>query len=71
MRLTEPRVIILDIGSNNLCDPNITPEHLAWDIIEFAGFILTNTPGIQAVVLIQTLHRGSRWRPRRGQRSNC
>lgn len=41
------------------------------DIIQFAGFILTNTPGIHAVVLIQILLRGSRWRPRRGQRLNA
>ena len=69
IRTTEPRVVVLDIGSNDLCDPIMSPVDLALNIIELAGTLLATTPGLQSVVIMQILPRGSRWRPRRGQRS--
>ena len=42
VRLAEPQALIIDIGSNDLCDPNLSPEHLVLDIIEPYSFLLTH-----------------------------
>ena len=65
----EPRVVVLDIGSNDLCNPSVGPVDLSFKIIELSGFILMSTPGIKAVVIMQIMHRGNHWRPRLGQRN--
>ena len=60
----EPKVVVIDIGTNDLCSHHISPLDLALNIVELAGYILMNTPQIKAVVVMQIMRRGRNWRPR-------
>ena len=64
----EPKVFVIDIGSNDLCSYHMSPLDLALNIVELAGYILMNTLQIKAVVVMQIMCRGSN-SPRYGQRN--
>ena len=70
IQTTDPRVLLLDIGFNDLTDPGIDPYRFATDLIAQAGKILFSSPNsIQCIVVMQIFHRGSAWQPGPGQRS--
>jgi hypothetical protein len=60
--------VLLDIGSNDLCDINTTPENFVSELLEFIKH-LKNELHIPAVVVMQLFVRGSKFNPRNHQRS--
>ena len=51
-----PDIVFLDIGSNDLCSPEVTPERLATDIQKIADFLVIGH-GVQVVVIGAILPR--------------
>lgn len=57
-----PDIVFLEIGSNDLCDPNLEPRILAQNVISLARFIHIGY-NVQCVVIGSILPRvGSTWR---------
>ena len=52
----EPEVVFLQIGSNDLCDPEKSPESVAKSIIDLANRLILNY-NVKFVALIQIVHR--------------
>ena len=63
IKTVHPKVVTIDIGSNDLCDPSMLWSEQFLNIIELPGHILVHTTNIQSVVVMQIIHRGSMWHP--------
>jgi hypothetical protein len=68
IRNIAPAVILLEIGSNDLCDYNTTPEYLVDEILKFVNY-LKQELSIKAVIVMQVYVRGLNFRPRSFQRN--
>ena len=60
-------IVLLEIGSNDLCNSHTDPNKLAWDIINFAH-VLIDTCGIRKVLLSKILYRTRVWKLAQYQR---
>lgn len=56
LRKTCPKVVLLEIGSNDLCDPEVAPEELAIDVTRVVIRMLAS-PWVKVVALLPVLHR--------------
>ena len=59
----QPNLVILIIGTNDLCSPTTTPEQLAADIAKLANNIICI--GVSRVLVLPILYRQSSQRPSR------
>ena len=62
-----PHCLLIDVGSNDLCDPEVDPFEFAADLFNFGQQIVLNTM-IPHVIIMKLLFRGINWEPRDGQR---
>jgi len=66
-------VVIIVIGSNDLCDPSVSPKSFAAELLCFAQSILSTADDLgytlPAISVVPVLHRSVDWHPRKGQRS--
>lgn len=51
-----PNIVVLQIGSYDLCNSNISPEEVASAIIQYIEY-LSNVIHVQHVIVMQILHR--------------
>ena len=64
-----PHVLVLDIGSNDLCSRSVSAGNLVSDLFLFVHHILAICPSIRQVVLFPVYYRAVGYTPRRNQRS--
>ncbi len=71
IRDVDPCVLLLDLGSNDLCDPNVSHFTYSRQLISLIGKLLysSDIPSLKMVVVLPILHRGTSWQPRSGQRN--
>ena len=55
--LQDRHLVILDIGSNDLCDRSVVPEQFALNLMSYASFLITGLD-VRSVVILQLLPRG-------------
>ena len=65
---TEPDIVLLCIGFNDLCSPRVHPIQFADSLVQFSHY-LTNIRGVKSVLIHQICRRSSGWKPRDSQRS--
>ena len=63
-----PHCLVIDVGSNDLCDPEVCPFEFAAALFNFGQYVLLHTM-IPHVFIMKLLFRGIHWDPRDGQRS--
>ncbi|KAL4225266.1 hypothetical protein ACF0H5_015954 [Mactra antiquata] len=56
VQLKNNDIVLLDIGSNDLCNPDCSPEQFALDLMKYASYLIIGL-NVKKVVLLQTLHR--------------
>lgn len=54
--LREADIVIIDIGSNDLCNEMYSPEQFALDLMSYSSFLITGL-NVKKVVLMQVLYR--------------
>ena len=51
-------VVVMQVGSNNLCNAARSPEHVVDDLLRFASYLVERC-GVKQVVVCQILQRNS------------
>jgi len=58
IRRWTPTVVVMQVGSNDLCNAACSPEHVVEDLLSFASFLVERC-GVNRVVVCQILRRNS------------
>ena len=61
-----PHCLLIDVGSNDLCDPSTDPFEFAAELFNFGNRIANHTM-VPHVIIMKLLFRGITWDPREGQ----
>lgn len=49
--------IVLEIGSNNLCDPNLDVDVFVLSVVEFCDFLLSSVAIVKFICVCQVIRR--------------
>ena len=68
VREVTPDIVLLEIGSNDLCDQNVSPRKFVTELQEFVQTLVTSCC-VKRVIISQIFYRGPGYHPRRNQRN--
>ena len=55
VRMFSPQVIVLEIGTNDLCDPNVDVDMFVGSVVEFCDFLLSSVASVQRIYVCEVI----------------
>ena len=57
VRRFSPQIIVLEIGSNDLCDPNVDVDVFVSSVVEFCDFLLSSVASVKFICVCEVIRR--------------